>query len=550
MFALGVELLMGRAVISRWDNREEPEWPPHPDRVFMALVAAWGESGEHPEHLSALEWLETLDPPALAVPDAVSERPKLTSFVPVNDDGSEKPIEFDTKTGAVTKRHAVMGSYPIGRNRQPRSFPTAVPTSARHFLIWDKVELPTNVRGALEALCGLVTYLGHSATPVRVWVADAVPEDSALVRLEPASGRATHQLRVFTAGRVATLIACFNRQAIDDHDELAGRMSSLSNEIRQLAGKAKTEAKKQLAAIQDEYGKRFPNGPPHRLRPQPARWQGYAPPTPAVDDNAKDGPFDPGVFVLRQVGGRRFGLESCGIVAEAIRHELMRRWGSNPPEWISGHAEDGSVSKQPRPAYMPLGFVEHEHADGHLLGVAVTVPNDFAHTEELIRLLAKHDHADQEGLPYLALTVTNPQLGGRQVGELALELDERPERSRQQTLQPRTWNGPATCWATVTPVMLPQFPRRSLTTDEVVAAAVVQAGYPEPAAVRVSFAPLVRGVPHSRSFLVKHREGRPPRPLIHAEIEFPAPVRGPVLIGAGRYAGYGFCRPLTQEDHG
>ena len=48
MFALGIELLMRRAVIARWDKREEPEWPPHPDRAFMALVAAWGESGEDP----------------------------------------------------------------------------------------------------------------------------------------------------------------------------------------------------------------------------------------------------------------------------------------------------------------------------------------------------------------------------------------------------------------------------------------------------------------------------------------------------------------------
>src|SRR5882762_10443082 len=88
MFAFGIELLMGRAIITRWDNREEPEWPPHPDRVFMALVAGWGESGEHPEHLAALEWLEKLPPPALAVPDAASERASFTSYVPVNDDAS------------------------------------------------------------------------------------------------------------------------------------------------------------------------------------------------------------------------------------------------------------------------------------------------------------------------------------------------------------------------------------------------------------------------------------------------------------------------------
>ena len=72
---------------------------------------------------------------------------------------------------------------------------------------------------------------------------------------------------------------------------------------------------------------------------------------------------------------------------------------------------------------------------------------------------------------------------------------------------------------------------------------------PSPVAVRVSFAPLMRGVPHSRAFHVKPRQGRPPRPLTHAEIEFPVPVRGPVLIGAGRYSGYGACRPPPRRTN-
>ena len=55
MFALGIELLMRRAIITRWGDREEPEWPPHPDRVFMAMVAAWGEAGEDAEQRAALE---------------------------------------------------------------------------------------------------------------------------------------------------------------------------------------------------------------------------------------------------------------------------------------------------------------------------------------------------------------------------------------------------------------------------------------------------------------------------------------------------------------
>lgn len=32
----------------------------------------------------------------------------------------------------------------------------------------------------------------------------------------------------------------------------------------------------------------------------------------------------------------------------------------------------------------------------------------------------------------------------------------------------------------------------------------------------------------------------------HAVLLFEREVRGPVLIGAGRFRGYGLCRPLSQ----
>ena len=488
MFALGIELLMGRAIITRWDNREEPEWPPHPDRVFMALVAAWGETGEDPLQRAALEWLESLGPPSLAVPLEVSVRTPFTSYVPVNDESS--PMGKKGSFGS-------MGSLPLGRNRQPRQFPGIVPLSesTQFCLMWD-VDLPTNLRAGLAQVCEFVTYLGHSATPVRVGI-DDTPHEPTLV---PSDTAATHQLRVFNSGRTAYL------------------------------------------------KNRYDLG----LRPQPAMWQGYAAPKPQREVPIFAGSFDPGLFVLRQVDGRRYGLESCGIIADAIRQELMKRFDPDPlnsPEWISGHAADGSPSKQPRPAYLPLGFVDFEHADGHLLGIAIVVPTEFEHTERLFELLTKHEVEEQRGVPLLAMTVKNPQLENRVIGELVLELDERPEGRRPFNLKSFTWTHAAEVWRTVTPIMLPQFPRRGLTAEEVVANACLDSGFPEPSHVRVSFAPLLLGVPHSRSFHVKPRHGRPPRPLIHAEITFPVPVSGPVLIGAGRYAGYGACRPDLKEKH-
>jgi CRISPR-associated protein Csb2 len=273
-----------------------------------------------------------------------------------------------------------------------------------------------------------------------------------------------------------------------------------------------------------------------------------------VNGDVIDGPFDAGLFVFRELpGNRRYSFESCGMIADAIRLELIRRHGSSvqdAPEWLSGHAPDGAPSKQSRPAYLPLGFAGSEHADGHLLGVAITVPTNFEDTEALFRLLGKHDgknaHEIEAGVPFLSVPVRNPHLENREIGRFDLELDERPEGRRQSALKTFTWTRPACVWTTVSPVMLPQFPRRGLTVEEVVARACIDSGYPEPVAVRVSFAPLVRGTPHARSFHVKPRQGRPPRPLTHAEITFPVSVRGPVLIGAGRYTGYGVCRPCQE----
>jgi CRISPR-associated protein Csb2 len=483
MFTLGMELLMRRAIITRWDNREEPEWPPHPDRVFSALVAAWGEAGEDSGQKAALEWLEGLRPPSIAVALEVSSRTSFTSYVPVNDDST--PVG---KKGP----YGPMGTLAIGRNRQPRQFPAVVPASPALYLRFD-VDVPANLRPALEQLSGLVTYLGHSGSPVRVWVEDNPPEPD----LVPDEERATARLRIFGPGRTEYL--------------------------------------------KDRFGA--------GQRPQPSRWQGYAPSRPTKDESIREGPFDRAMFIMRQVAGRRFALESCGIVALAIRRELMRRYGPDAPEWLVGHAHDGRSTRQPRPAYFSLGFVGGKYADGHLLGVALAVPRNFGPVERLFALLGEHGETNVErGVPYLSVSVKNPELGGRDVGRLCLELDDRPADMRPYTLDSFRWTRPARIWRSVTPVILPQHPRAALTTEDLVRRVFVDSEYPESVAVRVSLAPLISGVPHARQFELRGRHRRPARPLTHAEIEFPVPVRGPVLVGPGRCAGYGAFRPSSEED--
>ena len=68
MLAIAWQYLTGSAVAATVTDREEPEWPPHPDRVFQALVASWGERGGDPDERAALAFLETLGPPELVAP--------------------------------------------------------------------------------------------------------------------------------------------------------------------------------------------------------------------------------------------------------------------------------------------------------------------------------------------------------------------------------------------------------------------------------------------------------------------------------------------------
>ena len=66
MLALGIKCLNGWLMAAAdGPLKQLPEWPPHPDRVFMALAAAFFETGCDPAERTALEWLESLPPPAL-----------------------------------------------------------------------------------------------------------------------------------------------------------------------------------------------------------------------------------------------------------------------------------------------------------------------------------------------------------------------------------------------------------------------------------------------------------------------------------------------------
>jgi CRISPR-associated protein Csb2 len=522
MLAFGIRYLNGFAAAcashERQPGREQPEWPPHPARVFMALAAAYFQTGEDPGERRALEWLESLPAPLLR---AAGHAPRavVTHYVPVNDkpgDRQKPPI-------------AVIQSIPqLARDRQPRTFPRTWPDEDVVYLVWPQVVPEEPVARALAQLCGKVTRIGHSMSLVQMWVATS--EEVGEPNWIPDDERAEIYLRVPSAGLLADLERRYNQAAIEAYAALLVAKEDGDTKARQAARKR----------LKEEFG----GVPPPRLRPQVPFYQGYA--RPAGTEPPRDVPgtiFSPHLIVFRveRESGpyQALSLQTVAAVTARWREALVSQCNDMPARvrgLVSGHDLGGAPLEEPHLAFVPLAFVGHPHADGHLLGMAIALPQGLGGEErrQVLRVLAR---------------VGELKLGPLGVWRLEREAGDRPPWN----LRPEAWTahpGGATHWSTVTPVAFDRHPKAKdrgqyqREVAEMIAAACTAVGLPRPREVIVTPVSAHLGVPPAHDFPRLARKDGSERRHAHAILVFDEPMVGPVLIGAGRYRGYGVGRPV------
>lgn len=519
MLALGIRYLNGFAVATEPDSYARSEWPPHPGRVFMALAAAHFQTRGAPEEREALEWLEELEcAPSIRAAEGF-ERKLVTHYVPVND-----------KTGPSK---ALLQTVPLTRDRQPRTFARAWLKEDTLYLTWPSAEPTDSLRSALERLCAKVTRIGHSSSLVQMWVAtgdeigdpDWVPDD----------GRAVLHLRVAGPGTLDELERRYNGEAIEAYAELCVTAEDDTDK------KVQKMAKKRL---QEE----FPDGAPTRLRPHLSGYRGYAPKAQAVEAPVAPGTVfspHPIVLTLEHESGpyRHLDLLSVLTVTQRWREAILAHSNGLPDrvrELLSGHNPEGAPSDDPHIAFLPLAFAGHEHADGRLLGMAITLPVDISPEDRRLALRAIG------AVRHLAL--------GR-LGKWNIVAETRP--SPTWNLRPQAWTAypkGATHWSTVTPVVFDRHPKTDKREDyqaevaTMIATACTRIGLPKPREVIATQVSAHLGVPPAFAFPRLRRKDDSERRHTHAILVFDGPVRGPVVIGAGRFRGYGFCRPLGDYD--
>lgn len=543
-FSVEVNFITGRYVATCHNERRHCEWPPHPARLFSALVASWAEDEQDQAEREALEWLESQGPPAISASGA-TPRSVVSHFVPVNDTSivsrswherransvyeltDRLHVELTASGGEVSRRvtqlernlararevetqvghpgntnaSSAFEMLPEQRNKQERFYPSVTPDDARVVFIW-RASPPENMVGIIDRLLQRVTRLGHSSSLVSCRVVQDPPE-------------ATHQ--------------------ISDRGE-----------------SMRTVRRGQLRELERQFS-RHQGLRPRSLPHTDIRYRAVEK-TPRA--NSLHQPSTAGDWIVFEFTHRSRAVPATRAVelATAMRAAVFRYATDPIPEELSGHVSQGPPTTAPHVAFVPLPYVGFPRADGRLLGIAVSVPKAVGDVARrvLYRAIGKWENTAGQTL----MLTLGPQG--------IVEMSRLRGPVTLASLRPAVWRRPSRRWASTTPLALPKHPGRLSggsaaararawrVAEATVAAACVHVGLPEPSAVDVSLAAFLVGGRAARQFPPFSQNGRDGRPvrrqLVHASLTFEEPVAGPLMLGSGRFLGLGLMRPTAVPE--
>jgi CRISPR-associated protein Csb2 len=484
------------------------EWPPSPARLFQALVAGAARGGSLSARMvEALEWLEGLDAPVIAAPPAY-DGSGFRTYVPNND------------LDAVGGDPARIGEIRTPKIIRPRHFDARVPL----VYAWTYAENAATQRHA-ETVCEIACSLYQLGRGV----------DMAWARSE-LLGDADGSERLGEVGSVlwrpndgghGVTLAC-------PHPRSFATLTERFNKARErfrTVGEGRKVSQQFLQA-----------------------------PKPSFSPIVYESPGTHLLFDIRQ--GDRFApqpLDGVVTLTETIRNGAVARMAKGLPEradlvqrvLVGRGATEADKARRVR--ITPLPSIGHAQVVRSLRRVLVTVPPDCPISKDDIEwafsgLPLDFDPETGELPADSALLV--PSLDRAMLANYCVETRARHRR-----------------WRTVTPAALPERaarrridPRRKreeakggverlreqASAEAAVRQALRHAGLgAELQAIRVQREPFESKGKRAELFagarFAKER-------LWHVEIVLATTVRGPILIGDGRYLGLGLMAPIEHLD--
>jgi CRISPR-associated protein Csb2 len=487
------------------------DWPPSPFRLFQALVAGayGGRWRSEPECVqrqkdAAFAWLEKLDPPHIAAPAKVDGRATIY-FVPNND--------LDAVRGDPQRLPEIR----VGKLVRPILFAADMP----FLYAWPFEEGMAQARELCEFSLRLHT-LGRGVDPAYA-VAEIVDWTTAATRLRAHGGAIARPCAAAAGGNLAPC-------------PTAGSLASLRT--RHMALRNRLTASRQDRAVT------LFRQPPKAL----SRGIAYDRPARRI------------LFDLRPPEGTRpfqpISQERVADVAKAVRDRAAERLKQALPGRITEierlvvgrGASDADKARRIR--FIPLPSIGMEHTDPAIRRILIEIPPDNPiGIEQLLWSVSGQSVCDcldpETGEIFAEGPTLIPAENGRMLEHYGIDGPE------YGIISP-----PARRWHSVTPASLPEWRPAGRVGGETraaaerrtavaVADALRHAGVDAPGAtVRVQPEPF-----HGRGLRADtFRSDRFDRRSLHqVEVIFPRPVRGPLVIGDGRWLGLGLMAPVRED---
>lgn len=516
----------GKYVAAAWDDRSKPEWPPHPARLCLGLIDALHKSGNHPPERTALETLCAAGAPHIHL---------ATDATATSQDGYYVPQNPRSSDGSLTP------------GRKPRAFPCVLIDTdcPAIFFHWPDLALDN---ATLATLLEKLPRYGHSSSLVQACIAGDPPPGLDILRPQSNDdpGTPDHMLRVPHARLLESAEAAFAET------ERAGELAAL---IRK-----NSKQPKPGKFINPTASPRGRHDPSHQ-------WQGYEEARPS---KALPGPWDKRIIILPRIGGDRLSLDSTLALTGTLHQTILKCWTDLPdagpiPEWISGHLPDGRKSAATHLCLSALADVRSgllgdtapsvSYADGSIKGLSLALPSEtpegltVAEFRKQSRTLVRALFGEKDVLKLF------PKNASWEI-HFSRELPLRPIN----TLRPHRWTKPAGIWTSVTPIILDRHPKPHFKKDpkkwaescaKIIMDSCEKVGLPRPVEVIPDLHSILSGAPPAPAFPPQNTgRGRPPRFHVHASLRFAdgVEITGPLLIGAGRFRGYGQLIPLSPSS--
>jgi CRISPR-associated protein Csb2 len=482
MLTIDMELLAGRVMAASYHDRKSIEWPPHPTRVYSAFVASYEENfRDEPEARNALEWLENLQPPYIYVNPP---SPNVTGRdTPANYVPVNDKAQYKPEINKKSKKIKYQPPIFAGTILNRLRAERSFPAFTPkdpHVRFFYESPHSSHYIAELEKIAAQISYYGRSTTPVLV----RVYESEGNPNLFPVKD-GNIMLRVPGKGRLSHLEQIY---------EMRQKNMAIQPKVGQIVAYSVLDLEKtDETEVKQKTDMRF----------------------------------------FRLSGDHAVPLSEAYLVTRFVRNAFMSLYPGQIPEAVSGHTPDGKPSDKDHMGVIPLPSAGYRYSDGHIMGFALVFHGNMSsEIRESVNYAMNHlQHITMGKYGVIRADPVSP------LNWLPIPI----------SLDSGTYTRSSRMWATVTPALFGKHPKRNQigpgrNGGSVMEEACRMIGLPKPVEVRAGPASAVHGVPMTRDFYIpnKYRNYY----MSHMIFRFDRDIEGPVIIGSGRFNGFGLCVPL------